>query len=108
MTRACRRGIIVSEKPTPRTISESRNDLRKQKPIQWSPNGWTTLADAEAEKHILGIQCRAENGVIVEVRIRHNDGEEAPGRVTIAGKNALPIGIDDFIRLYENGVMIVK
>ena len=64
-------------------------------------NAWTTLQEADAEKHILEISCRASAGKVVEVRIRHNDGEEEVAKIMYEGKAALPMDIKTFTKLYK-------
>ena len=80
----------------------------KKQAIAWKNDGWTTVQDADAQKHILEISCRAEDGKVLEVRIRHNDGEEAKGTVLYNGANALPMSLDEFKKLYENGDLEIK
>ena len=75
----------------------------KNSAVTMKKDGWTTVQEADAKKHILEISCRAENGSVVEVRIRHNDGEETKGAVLCDGKNALPISIEEFCELYNSG-----
>lgn len=72
----------------------------KKTDILWNPNGWTRLQDADAEEHKLELTCRAENGVVVEMRVRHNDGEEKPGVVTIDGEPALPMQLAAFKKAF--------
>lgn len=76
--------------------------------IFWNENGWTVCQDADAEKHLLEISCRAENGTVVEVRVRHNDGEETKGTVTKNGKTVLPIALAEFKKLYQKGELEIK
>lgn len=70
--------------------------------IRWNENGWTLIQEADAVRHKLEIVCRAEYGVIVEVQIRHNDGNEQKGTVTKDGKNALPMPIKEFEKAFKN------
>ncbi len=76
--------------------------------IKWNKNGWTAMQDADAQKHVLEINCRAERGVVVELRIRHNDGEETTGTALYKGENALPMDIEDFKKLYLAGELEIK
>lgn len=76
--------------------------------IEWNENGWTTVQEADAEKHILEVSCRAENGQVVEVRMRHNDGEEKAGIVTLNGENALPMSLKDFKNNFKKGNLDIK
>ncbi len=64
-------------------------------------NGWTCLQESDPEKHVLEVSCRAENGVVVEVRFRHNDGEEQFAKVTLNGKDALPMAVEEFAKHFE-------
>ncbi len=80
----------------------------KKKDIIWNEDGWTVVQDADAENHVLEISCRAENGKVVEVRIRHNDGEEAKGSVTLDGENAIPMDIKDFKKAYLKGKLEIR
>lgn len=73
------------------------------KKIAWNENGWTALQDADAKKHILEVDCRTENGTVVEIRIRHNDGEEVKGKALCAGLEVLPISLEEFKKLFEAG-----
>jgi len=78
------------------------------KKILWKEEGWTTIQEADAKKHILEISCLAEGGNVVEVRIRHNDGEEQKGKVTKNGENVLPVSLSAFKKLYEDGELDIK
>lgn len=80
----------------------------KKKICQIEDNAWTRLQDADAEKHILEISCRAENGKVVEVRVRHNDGEEKKGEIKYDGKPVLPLDIAKFAEYYENGKLEIR
>lgn len=80
----------------------------KKKEIIWNENGWTVMQDADAEKHVLEISCRAENGVVVEVRSRHNDGEEKKGIVTLDGAEVLPMPLADFKKYYKKGKLTIR
>lgn len=42
------------------------------------------------------INCRTENGEVVEVRIRHSRGEEIKAKVMVDGKQSFPMPIDVF------------
>ncbi len=80
----------------------------KKSEIFWKNDGWTTVQEVDAKKHLIGIDCRADDGSIVEVRIRHNDGEEAKGKIMLDGKNILPISIDEFNKLYAEGKLEIR
>lgn len=71
-----------------------------KKDIIWIENGWIALQDADAEKHLLGITIHVDDAKVTEVRIRHNDGEEAKGTVLLDGENALPMALADFKKYY--------
>lgn len=74
----------------------------KKKVIAWNEDGWTTIQDADAEKHILEISCFAEGGKVTQIRKRHNDGEEE--KITKAvGNVSLPVAFDEFKTLVEGG-----
>ena len=81
---------------------------KKLEDVFWNENGWTTVQQADAVNHVLEINCLAENGIIVEVRTRHNDGEETKGIVTVDGKDALPISIKEFSKLFEKDKIDIK
>lgn len=72
------------------------------KKIKINNDGWTTLKEPNAEKHILGVSCKAENGTVVEVRIRHNDGEEKTVGAFVDKKDILPISISEFQKLFAD------
>lgn len=80
----------------------------KKEEIIWNEDGWTALQDADAEKHVLGISCRTEKGTVVEVRTRHNDGEEKQGVVTLDGKNAIPMDLSEFKKLFLKGKLEIR
>lgn len=80
----------------------------KKPEIFWKYNGWTTLQEADAKKHVLEIAARSENETIVEIRVRHNDGEEKQGEVTLDGKKILPMALEEFKKLYEGGKLEIK
>lgn len=78
------------------------------KKIAWNENGWTSIQDADASKHILEISCRAENGTVVEIRFRHNDGEEEKGTALFEGKNVLPLPMAEFKEYFKKGKLEFK
>ena len=80
----------------------------KKKDILWNENGWTTVQDADAEKHVLEISCFAKDGTVTEVRVRHNDGEEKKGEVTVDGNKVLPMALKEFKDLYLSGELTIK
>ncbi len=73
--------------------------------IKWNENGWTRMQDGDPAKHQMEINCRAENGTVVEVRIRHSRGEEQKGIVTVAGKEILPLPLEEFKALYKKDAL---
>ena len=76
--------------------------------IKMNQSGWTTISEPDAEKHILGVSARSVAGEVVEVRIRHNDGEEKKGTVTKDGANALPMSLDDFKKDYLADALTIR
>lgn len=80
----------------------------KKSEIIWQSEGWTSIQDADAEKHLLGISCLAENGVVVEVRKRHNDGEEEKLTKKLEGDYSLPMALADFRKAVEEGKLTLK
>lgn len=76
--------------------------------IKWEHTGWTTVREADAAKHILGVVCRTCRGEVEEVRIRHNDGEEKVAKVTLNGEAALPMSIADFEEHLKNNDLDMK
>ena len=80
----------------------------KKKEILWNENSWTTLQDADAEKHLLEISIRSEEGKVVELIIRHNDGENRKGTATLDGENVLPMALDEFKKLYNKGKLFIR
>lgn len=71
-------------------------------------NGWTCLQEANVEKHIMAVNCRAENGMVVEVRIRHSRGEEQIAKVTINGENALPMEVNEFKKNFDKDKLDIE
>ena len=69
--------------------------------LKLNDSGWTTIAEPDAEKHILGVSARSVAGEVVEVRIRHNDGEEKTAKVLKGGADALPMSNDEFLKLCQ-------
>ena len=76
--------------------------------INWKNDGWTTVQEADAKKHELEITIRAEDGRVVEARMRHNDGEEKAAAVTVDGKKILPVALDEFKKLYADGKLEIR
>ncbi len=69
--------------------------------IKWKNDGWNTLQEADPKKHILEINCKTKSGKVIEVRIRHNDGEEKLSKVKLNGTPALPMDIAEFEKYYN-------
>lgn len=76
--------------------------------IQWKNDGWNTLQEADTKKHIMEINCRTENGEVVEVRIRHSRGEEIKVKVMVDGKQSLPMPIDVFESHFEKNELELR
>ena len=72
------------------------------KGINWNENGWTTIQEANEKLHILEITCYAENGVVTEIRKRHNDGEEEKITKAIDAENSLPMDLSALKELVKN------
>lgn len=70
----------------------------------WKENGWTCLQEADAEKHVVEVTCRTEDGMVVEVRTRHNDGNEHHAEITMNGEPvALPMDRKTFEKHFKKG-----
>lgn len=80
----------------------------KKVKIGIKPSGWTVIQEANAEKHILEISCLAEDGKIIEIRKRHNDGEEQKITSKIDATHSLPMDIDEFKTAVENQEILLK
>jgi len=80
----------------------------KKNEIIWNENGWTTVQDADAAKHVLEISVFAKEGIVTELRVRHNDGEEKKGDVTMDGKKVLPMALAEFKKLFNEGALTIK
>lgn len=70
--------------------------------IEWNKDAWTMIQEADAERHKIEICCRTEGDMVVEVRIRHWDGNEEKGTCTKNGENALPMPIKAFEKAFNN------
>ncbi len=75
----------------------------KKNQIIWNEDGWALIQEADPDKHILEVSYRAENGTVVEVRIRHSRGEQEKGSATIDNKNILPMPLGDFKKAFLKG-----
>lgn len=83
----------------------------KKPEVNWNEDGWTTVTTANAVTHQLEVLCRCENGRVVEVRARHNDGEEVTGNVYCLGKGdepVLPMSIRRFEKHFFKGELFMK
>ena len=80
----------------------------KNEKLVLNENGWTAVQDADVEKHIVEISCRSEDGNVVEVRIRHNDGEESKAKVLLNGNPALPMKNADFVDFFTMGKLQIN
>ena len=80
----------------------------KMKKIEWSKNGWTVIQESDPDKHILEIACLAENGKVVEVRRRHNDGEEEKLTGKLDENHTLPMELEFFKKAVAKGEITLK
>ncbi|GEM_PF-2312098 len=80
----------------------------KKKDILWLPNGWTVIQEADAENHVLEISCFAKDGIVTEVRKRHNDGEEEKLTKKLDATHNLPMALDDFKTAIEKQEITLK
>lgn len=69
-----------------------------KKDIIFLDNGWTSIQDADPDKHELEISCYAVDGIITEIRKRHHDGEYEKLTGKIDDKYSLPMPIKDFVK----------
>lgn len=76
--------------------------------IVWKENGWITLQEADAAKHKIEITILTQNAKVIDVRIRHNDGEERKGTVLLDGENALPMELEAFKQYYLDGAFEIR
>ena len=90
------------------TKNYKEKSVMKKFEILWKENGWVCLQEADAEKHILEINALVENDKVVDVKIRHNDGEEQQGVITLDGENPLPMKVKDFAKLFGKGKFEIK
>ena len=78
------------------------------KKIEWNENGWTVIQEADPVKHILEITCRVEDGKVVEVRRRHNDGEEEKLTGKLDETHTLPMAFEFFKKAITKGEIKLK
>ena len=76
--------------------------------IMWLENGWTVIQEADAEKHILEVSCFAKEGVVTEIRKRHNDGEEEKLTGDLGGGLSLPMSLEDFKKAWKKKAVKLK
>ncbi len=74
----------------------------------WKSAGWNVLQEVDAEKHVTGVDCRTEKGEVVEVRLRHHDGEERIVKAVMNGENVLPMDAKEFEKLFAKGEIELK
>lgn len=80
----------------------------KKNEILWNENGWTVIGNADGEAHTLEVSALAENGKIVEVRVRHADGEEKVLKAKIDAAHTLPMALADFKAAVARGELKLK
>ena len=78
------------------------------KKIELNANGWTVIQESDPEKHILEITCLTEDGKVVEVRRRHNDGEEEKLKGKLDEDHSLPMAFEDFKKAIVKGEIKFK
>lgn len=64
--------------------------------INWNEDGWTEIQAVNEAKHVVGISCYAEKGIVTQVRMRHGDGEEELLTKSVAVGKKLPMPLEDF------------
>ena len=78
------------------------------KKIEWNKNGWTVIQESDPEKHVLEIAALTEDGKVVEIRRRHNDGEEEKLKGKLDDTYSLPMAFDDFKKAITKGKITLK
>jgi hypothetical protein len=78
------------------------------KKIEWNAYGWTVIQESDPEKHVLEIACLTDNGKVVEVRRRHNDGEEEKLTGKLDENYSLPMEFDEFKKAITKGKLKLK
>lgn len=78
------------------------------KKIEWNENGWTVIQEADPVKHVLEIACLTENGKVIEVRRRHNDGEEEKLTGKLDDMHSLPMALVFFKKAITKGEIKLK
>ena len=79
------------------------------KTMIWNENGWNVLQEADPEKHVLEMGCFCKDGIVTEIRCRHNDGEEEI-KYTGALKDgySLPMPLTEFAEAFKKGYIKLK
>ncbi len=79
-----------------------------KKKTEWNAYGWTVIQESDPEKHILEIACLTENGKVVQVRRRHNDGEEEKLTGKLDETYSLPMDFEEFKKAVSKGWLTLK
>ena len=74
-----------------------------KKGINWAFDGWTVMQEADKKKHLLEIECFAEQGVVKQVRVRHSGGEEVKYDRNLGNGMSLPMPLEDFKEAFAAG-----
>ena len=74
----------------------------KKYTIYWKDDGWTVIREADAKKHVTEITCLSKDSTIIEIRKRHNDGEEEKLTKAIDANHSLPMSNKEFEKKYFN------
>ena len=78
------------------------------KKIEWNKYGWTVIQESDPDKHILEIACLTKDDAVVEVRRRHNDGEEEKLTGKLDETHSLPMAFEDFKKAITKGELKLK
>lgn len=68
--------------------------------IEWKENGWNSLPEQNAELKIKSVDCKTENGKVVEVVRLYEDGKKEEIKVYLNDKPALPMDCKSFEEAY--------
>ncbi len=79
-----------------------------KKKTEWNAYGWTVIQESDPEKHILEIACLTEDGKVVQVRRRHNDGEEEKLTGKLDETYSLPMDFEEFKKAVSKGWLTLK
>ena len=74
--------------------------------INWNNNGWTTIQEASKAKHQVEISCYAQDGIVTEIRKRHQDGEEVKLTGAIDANHSLPLSTEELTKLLNKGEIV--